>query len=324
MTMEGSTPKKNQTSGLTGLADLLQRKYPGYSRAETFGLIKSVRKENGGKIVGLKIKQFFKIVKDIDRREMSKRKKRKEAEHLERLELVATCPFCLIRFVEKFSRDRHIINMHSKQHKVRIRKSVEKALECSTCRNTFYNEANLKRHLRLHEENPLDFPCDICGKKFTRKDNLFRHRERLHKLFNINFDAMQPDSKQLSFQCKMCSADFGASKDAFESHIVMEVCKKREKSVTVNIEGRIECDLCDKTFVEMSNLKRHINLKHSSRQQTNTCDKCDKTYTNISSLKRHVNTVHSPGDQTFCCESCGAEFTRRTSLVRHVKVLHKV
>ena len=197
--MEVSTPQKNQLSGLTGLANLIQRKYQGYTRKEAFELIKRVRKENGGKIVGLKITQFFKIVKDIGRRDMTKHKEKKNMEHLERLELEATCPFCFKRFVEKFSRDRHIKNMHSKQPVIRVRKSVGKALQCSTCRNTFYNEANLKRHLRLHAENTLDFPCNICGKKFTRKDNLFRHRERLHNLFNINFDAMQPDSQQLSF-----------------------------------------------------------------------------------------------------------------------------
>jgi hypothetical protein len=70
---------------LTGLANLIQRKYPGYTRKEAFELIKRVRKENGGKIVGLKIRQFFKIVKDIGRRDMTKHKEKKNMEHLERL-----------------------------------------------------------------------------------------------------------------------------------------------------------------------------------------------------------------------------------------------
>jgi hypothetical protein len=81
--MEVSTPQKNQPSGLTGLANLIQQKYPGYTRNEAFEMIKSVRKENGGKIVGLKIKQFFKIVEDIGRCDITKEKK--EIEHLERL-----------------------------------------------------------------------------------------------------------------------------------------------------------------------------------------------------------------------------------------------
>ena len=221
--MEVSTPQKNEPSGLTGLANLIQQKHPGYTRKEAFELIKGVRKQNGGKLVGLKIKQFFKIAKDIVRRDVTKPREKIKVEYLERLKLEATCPFCFKMFVEKFSRDRHINNMHSKQPAIRVRKSVGKALECSTCKKTFYNKANLKRHLRLHTEYPPDFPCDICGKKYTRKDNLFRHRERVHSLFNINFDAIKPDSEQLSFQCKMCRADFGASKEALENHIVGEI-----------------------------------------------------------------------------------------------------
>ena len=57
-----------QMSGLAGLANLVQRKHPGYSRKDAFELIKSVRNQNGGKLVGLKMKRFFKIAKDILRR----------------------------------------------------------------------------------------------------------------------------------------------------------------------------------------------------------------------------------------------------------------
>jgi len=314
----------NEPSGLTGLANLIQRKHPGYTRKEAFELIRSVRRENGGKIVGLKIKQFFKIAKDIVRRDMTKPKEKIKVEHLERLKLEATCPFCYKIFVEKFSCDRHINNMHSKQPAFIVRKSFGKAKECASCKKTFYNDANLKRHLRLHTENPPDFPCDVCGKKYTRKDNLFRHRERVHRMFNINFDAIMPDSEQLSFQCKMCRADFGANKVALEGHIISEVCKKRDSLFEVNAEGRIQCDLCDKTYVAISNLKRHIKSNHSSFKQPNTCDRCNKTYANMSSLKRHIEAIHSSEKKKSVCEICGVEFTRRTSLVRHLKELHKV
>ena len=146
----------------------------------------------------------------------------------------------------------------------------------------------------------------------------------MHSLFNINFDAIKPDSEQLSFQCKMCRADFGASKEALENHIVGEICKRRDILFKVNAGGRIECDLCDRFYVGISNLKRHIQLNHSSRKQRNTCEKCNKTYANMSSLKRHVEAIHSSGEKKSVCESCGVEFTRRASLVRHVKLLHKV
>ena len=270
------------------------------------------------------MKQFFKIAKDIARCDLTKYREKKTLESLERERLKATCPFCFKIFIEKFSRDRHINNKHRKQPISRVRKSFGYATECSICRKTFYNATNLKRHLRLHAENPQNFPCDICEKKFTRKDSLFRHRERVHKLFKINFDAIRPDSQQSSFQCKMCSADFGASKEALKNHIAGEVCRKRDDSFQLNSEGRIECDLCEKTYIGVSNLKRHINLKHSSLKKRNSCDQCNKFYADISSLKRHVDSIHGSGKQKNVCEICGLEFTQRTSLVRHMKVFHKV
>jgi hypothetical protein len=315
------TPQMNQMSGLSGLANLIQKKHPGYTRKEAFELIKSVRNQNGGKLVGLKMKRFFKIAKDIGRRNITKMREKKNQEGSEGLKLKQTCPFCFKIFIEMFSRDRHIRIMHSKHPAKRVRKPG-RALECSKCSRTFYDEANLKRHLRIHGENPLGFRCNICENKFTRKDNLYRHRERVHNLVYINIDAIQPDAQQSSFQCKMCRADFGDSKYAMVNHIVGQVCKKRDDSITVNDEGRLECDLCDKTYVGISNLRRHINQNHSSQREKHTCDKCNKAYADLSSLKRHIASNHGSGKHV--CESCGVEFTRRTSLVRHLKVLHKV
>ena len=66
------TPQMNQMSGLTGLANLIQKKHPGYTRKEAFELIKSVINQNGGKLVGLKMKRFFKIAKDSGRQNITK------------------------------------------------------------------------------------------------------------------------------------------------------------------------------------------------------------------------------------------------------------
>ena len=64
LTMEacGQSSKKNDVSGLTGLANLIKRKFPGYTRKEIFELIKKVRERNSGKLVGLKLKKFLQLV----------------------------------------------------------------------------------------------------------------------------------------------------------------------------------------------------------------------------------------------------------------------
>ena len=84
------TPQMNQMSGLSGLANLIQKKHPGYTRKEAFELIKSVRNQNGGKLVGLKMKRFFKIAKDIGRRNITKMREKKNQEGSEGLKLKQT------------------------------------------------------------------------------------------------------------------------------------------------------------------------------------------------------------------------------------------
>ena len=323
--MEESQPRvqKSQPSGLTALANLIQQKLPGYTRSKAFELIKLVRNENGGKLVGLKMKKFIRMSKVIASRDVAKNKEIRRVEQLERARLEATCPFCFRIFIEKFSCDRHVKNKHSKHLPKTVRKPAGKAVECLTCKKTFYNKTNLKRHENIHVENPPDFHCDICDKKFSRKDNLFQHRERVHKLFNINIDAMKPESQQSSFQCKMCSADFGPNQDALVNHILNKVCQKRGDFLEVNEEGRIECNICDKTYTEMNSLKKHIRSKHQPGNPSVSCDLCGKIYADMSSLTRHMNATHGSAKKENICEKCGVKFTRRHTLARHMRVLHQ-
>jgi len=324
--MEKSQPsvqKKSQLSGLTALANLIQQKLPGYTRTKAFDLIKLVRNENGGKLVGLKMKKFVRMSKVIARRDQERNKEIKRVEQLEKARLEATCPFCFRMFVEKFSCERHVKNKHSKQLPKTVRKHVEKPVECLTCNKTFSNLANLKRHEKIHVEISPDIQCDICCKNFSRKDNLFQHRERVHKLFNINTDAMKPESEQTSYQCKMCDADFGPNQDALVNHILDKVCKKRNDFLEVNEEGRIECNVCDKTYIEMNSLRKHIRSEHQPGNSSVSCDLCGKIYADMSSLTRHLNATHGSAKEENICEKCGVKFTRRHTLARHKRVLHK-
>ena len=109
--MEGTTVKslkKNDVSGLTGLANLVKQKYPGYTRKEVFELIKKVRDRNRGKLIGLKMKKFFEFVKKIVKEDVAIDKLQENLEKKRKRALEATCPFCYKMFIEQMSCDRHV------------------------------------------------------------------------------------------------------------------------------------------------------------------------------------------------------------------------
>ena len=50
---------------------------------------------------------------------------------------------------------------------------------CEKCDMAFENPSKLERHLLTHKERKA-FNCDICGKPFSRKDNMNQHKKKKH------------------------------------------------------------------------------------------------------------------------------------------------
>lgn len=51
---------------------------------------------------------------------------------------------------------------------------IRKKFKCPYCSFSAMHQCILKRHMRSHTgERP--YPCEICGKKFTRREHMKRH-----------------------------------------------------------------------------------------------------------------------------------------------------
>ena len=81
------------------------------------------------------------------------------------------------------------------------------------------------------------------------------------------------------------------------------------------------CPICQNTFAQGSNLKRHMIL-HSG-EKPYPCDQCDRSFTTAANLKAHRDT-HKEKDirNRYACSICNKAFLYKCSLVKHEKRRH--
>ena len=194
-----------------------------------------------------------------------------------------------------------------------------------------------------HLDVVKSFECDICGKRFSAKENLRNHRKSVHfkhikcedcgKMFSQKgFMERHRISAHLGHPCNVCGKKFTLEKSLLNH---TKLFHQNEKP--------LECSSCDKIFSKKSRLSQHISSVHlrlqvcdlcgkrlSSRRvsihkravhlklRPYKCDICEKTFFNKQNLERHHQSIHQPKAQ---CQFCGKEFTL-VFIQRHIDLMH--
>ncbi|XP_051063049.1 LOW QUALITY PROTEIN: zinc finger protein 419-like [Phodopus roborovskii] len=146
-----------------------------------------------------------------------------------------------------------------------------------------------ERKKAIHSKK-RNFKCCDCGKSFSCKSLLIRHR-RIH-------------TGEKPFKCTECEKSFIQKAD-LNQHVKVHTGEKPYR-----------CSECGKDFKHNRSLVGHQRLHTGERPYK--CSQCGESYMNKSSLIRH-NRLHT-GEKPYKCSECGKLFKERSSLVYHARV----
>lgn len=169
-----------------------------------------------------------------------------------------------------------------------------KKFRCDTCCKDFKYKSLFLRHMRSHTgEKP--YPCGICGRMFGHMSTLKSHL-RVH-------------TGEKPYICISCGTKFRQS-----CHLLVHI-KKYHGS-----EKLFSCQLCEKGFVNRSELRVHT--RSHSAERPFSCVQCGRTFKRRSHVSVHVKRAHTC-EKPFLCKICGKRFVVISDLSSHRKKYHE-
>ncbi|KAH8353084.1 hypothetical protein KR084_008796, partial [Drosophila pseudotakahashii] len=207
----------------------------------------------------------------------------------------------------------------------------KRAYKCTQCPKSFLNSSNLQSHIRTHTgERP--YKCSKCPKTFIQKSHLVNHErthtgERPFKCSKCDRTFIQPANLKthIKSHCKMSSrpqritrtrSQAQSEQAAFTNHVLLVHTKK--EFVTKTPEDPHNCLICQKTFSNDINLKRHTRTHSLNRLQ---CSYCPETFANKQTLRMHTR-IHT-GEKPYSCTMCTKSFSRGDYLTKHIARRHE-
>ncbi|XP_063612112.1 REH2-associated factor 1-like [Penaeus indicus] len=145
---------------------------------------------------------------------------------------------------------------------------------CPVCLKVLSNKYNLRTHME-DKHSPLQhvFPCPIC-------QHVYKTRNSLHNHFSMRHRGL----KMPKISCRKKSS---AQEPEEEKLILMCV-----GGVLVDNKPKWQCPVCYKLLSTRSNLKIHVQDKHSSLQHAFPCPVCGHVYKTRNSLHNHMSIRH--------------------------------
>lgn len=180
------------------------------------------------------------------------------------------------------------------------------------------------------------YSCDICGKGFMHKKNIWKHKKVLHAdLLNDRNDS-EENTMQASTEEDEYNIDENGtalSTPQFNSFNFTNFTNNMQQAQPQAQAEVYTCDICYQRFSFRDSLRKHKRAKHgiiasnSETPQTSSgdgsrssCTICKITFSDKKSYYRHRKNVHKSSAQM--CKICGKPLNSTLELYEHLKATH--
>lgn len=196
------------------------------------------------------------------------------------------------------------------------------------CTESFNDGAQFDTH-QLPTQPPEPLVCKYCSKQFESITGLEAHEQVCRGLSNV---CVQSENEQhyldnFAAPSAKTGASFTSSEPAMAENNLTDLpvpnCTLPETDHFVNmVDGQIlyTCNVCKRTYVTLSSLRRHSNV-HSWRR-TYPCHYCNKVFALAEYRTRHE--IWHTGERRYQCIFCLETFMTYYILKNHQKSFHAI
>ena len=191
---------------------------------------------------------------------------------------------------------------------------------CEYCEKSFCSKLDLREHVKKHKLHL----CEICGKPWSTRTLLAKHKRCHYNLYSCEICGISWSSKGALAKHKRCHKPNLSSLKSKKEFL------GKQKRPTVHADCptlTFKCDNCGEKYNQKSELEAHRRREHWN-QLPYSCNQCSKSFGKKVYLKRHVIRKHTPGGRDkldkkkFLCSVCGKQFSRLAKLNTHTDWFH--
>ena len=171
-------------------------------------------------------------------------------------------------------------------------------VKCSNCEKSFSSESHMRRHVKIIHMNDRikktleKIECDFCN-RFYPSDYLAKHKDMVHfkvrnhkcDICNIEFSAKSDWKRHLNTKNHL-----KVQKDGLIDPCRTQINKGYKVAKALDENEFVECEMCHKLYSRQY-MYQHKTYVHA-RSRNFKCNTCDKTFIQRSDLNRHVKNVH--------------------------------